>query len=368
MRQTAKFDYFYGTQAEAYSFYRIPKVLFTSAYFKKLSCEAKVLYGLMLDRMSLSIKNRWFDEEGKVYIIFSIDDVKEYMGCHQQKAVKLMQELDQEKGIGLIEKKRIGFGKANTIYVKNFILQDEPELPTDKSLNKSDVIQDCEIGETDTDLDVTGSEDERNSLEKNSETEDDFHKYENQISRSMKSEFQEVRKSNFKKYENQTSRSMKSEHQGVRKSNCNYTDTSNTENSETEFNPSIPGREMDAEEMDIRDAYEELIRENIGFDVLCSEYGQDRAAEILNLMVDTVCSGKKKIIVGGEPISADIVKNRLLKLDLFHIQYVFECLDKNTTKVRNIRQYMLATLFNAPSTMNHYYSAEINHDMYGNDG
>ena len=192
MRQTAKFDYYYGTQAEAYSFYRIPKVLFTSAYFKKLSCEAKVLYGLMLDRMSLSIKNRWFDEEGKVYIIFSIDDVKEYMGCHQQKAVKLMQELDQEKGIGLIEKKRIGFGKANTIYVKNFILQDEPELPTDKSLNKSDVIQDCEIGETDTDLDVTGSEDERNSLEKNSETEDDFHKYENQISRSMKIKLQEV--------------------------------------------------------------------------------------------------------------------------------------------------------------------------------
>lgn len=115
MRQTAKFDYYYGTQAEAYSFYRIPKVLFTSAYFKKLSCEAKVLYGLMLDRMSLSIKNRWFDEEGKVYIIFSIDDVKEYMGCHQQKAVKLMQELDQKKGIGLIEKKRIGFGKANLL-------------------------------------------------------------------------------------------------------------------------------------------------------------------------------------------------------------------------------------------------------------
>ena len=79
MRQTAKFDYYYGTQAEAYSFYRIPKVLFTSPYFKKVSCEAKVLYGLMLDRMSLSIKNRWFDEEGKVYIIFSIDDVKELL-------------------------------------------------------------------------------------------------------------------------------------------------------------------------------------------------------------------------------------------------------------------------------------------------
>jgi len=127
MRQTAKFDYYYGTQADAYSFYRIPKVLFTSEYFKGLSCEAKVLYGLMLDRMSLSIKNRWFDDEGRVYIMFSIDDVMEFLGCYKQKAVKLVHELDQEHGIGLIEKKRIGFGKANTFYVKNFILQDEPE-------------------------------------------------------------------------------------------------------------------------------------------------------------------------------------------------------------------------------------------------
>ena len=150
MGQTAKFDYYYGTQADTYSFYRIPKVLFTCAYFKELSCEAKVLYGLMLDRMSLSLKNRWFDDEGRVYIIFSLDDVMEHLGCQRQKAVKLIKELDQEKGIGLIEKKRIGFGKANTIYVKNFIIHEEPEQPQEIHENAADSGTACEIPGSDT--------------------------------------------------------------------------------------------------------------------------------------------------------------------------------------------------------------------------
>ena len=86
-----------------YSFYRIPKLLFTSEYFKNLSCEAKVLYGLMLDRMSLSIKNRWFDEEDRAYIFFSVEEIMEMLNCGRNKAVNCLKELDQEKGIGLIE-------------------------------------------------------------------------------------------------------------------------------------------------------------------------------------------------------------------------------------------------------------------------
>ena len=123
MNYSATFNYFYGKQADAYSLYRIPKVLFTDSFFSKLSCEAKVLYGLMLDRMSLSIKNQWLDDQGRVYIIFTIEEVKTYMGCCRQSSVNILAELDSEKGIGLIEKKRLGFGKANIIYVKNFTLQ-----------------------------------------------------------------------------------------------------------------------------------------------------------------------------------------------------------------------------------------------------
>ena len=122
--QKIQFDYFRGMEAEQYSFYRVPKVLFTAECFHTLSCEAKVLYGLMLDRMSLSIKNRWLDGEDRAYIIFTVDEVAELMNCGTQKAVKLMKELDSEKGIGLIEKKRLWLGRPNVIYVKNFLLQD----------------------------------------------------------------------------------------------------------------------------------------------------------------------------------------------------------------------------------------------------
>ena len=112
------FDYYRGVEAEQYSFYRIPKMLFTDTIFQDLSCEAKVLYGLMLDRMSLSLKNHWMDEEERVYIIFTVNNICDLMNCGTQKAVRLLKELDVKTGIGLIEKKRLGLGKPNVIYVK----------------------------------------------------------------------------------------------------------------------------------------------------------------------------------------------------------------------------------------------------------
>ena len=115
-----EFDYYYGKEADTFSFYRVPKILFSEAYFKGLSVEAKVLYGLMLDRMSLSMKNQWIDAEGKVYINFSVENIQEYMGCSKNKAVAILKELDSDGGIGLVEKKRQGQGKPTIIYVKNF--------------------------------------------------------------------------------------------------------------------------------------------------------------------------------------------------------------------------------------------------------
>lgn len=134
--QKIQFDYFRGMEAEQYSFYRVPKVLFTAECFKSLSCEAKVLYGLMLDHMSLSIKNRWFDDEDRVYIIFTVDEIAELMNCGTQKAVNLIKELDTSNGIGLIEKKRLGLGKPNVIYVKNFMIKEIPN-----QLMKTDNVQ-----------------------------------------------------------------------------------------------------------------------------------------------------------------------------------------------------------------------------------
>ena len=113
-----QYEYFYGAQAEQFSFYRIPKALFTVPNFRELSTDAKVLYGILLDRMSLSLKNQWIDAQNKVYIIFTVDEIMDALNCANQKATRLMVEL--EKQAGLIERKRQGLGRPNLIHVKNF--------------------------------------------------------------------------------------------------------------------------------------------------------------------------------------------------------------------------------------------------------
>ena len=115
------FEYFYGKQSSQYAFYRIPKQLFTESQFDALSIGAKLLYGMMIDRMELSQKNGWIDKQGRAYIYFTVDEVKDRFHCANDKAVKLMRELDSDRGIGLIESVRQGLGKPNIIYVKNFV-------------------------------------------------------------------------------------------------------------------------------------------------------------------------------------------------------------------------------------------------------
>lgn len=120
-----KFSYFYGNESDRLTFYRIPKLLITDEYFRNVSTDAKVLYGLMLDRMGLSAKNGWLDAEKRVFIYFSLEDVMEYLNCSRNKAIKTMAELDDKDGIGLIHKEKKGQGKPAIIYVKNFFSEEK---------------------------------------------------------------------------------------------------------------------------------------------------------------------------------------------------------------------------------------------------
>ena len=142
------YGYYYGNEAEQYTFYRLPKALFSADRYKDLSDGAKILYGLMLDRMSLSIKNGWLDEQERVYIIFTLEDAQEYMNCKHDKGVKMFAELDTEKGIGLIERVKQGQGKPSIIYVRKFY--DTAEVLTSEkpksALRKS---RSQDIGKTD---------------------------------------------------------------------------------------------------------------------------------------------------------------------------------------------------------------------------
>lgn len=306
MEKKMTFNYFYGTEADQFSFYRIPKALFTDSYFKDLSSDAKILYGLMLDRMSLSIKNQWFDDKNRAYIYFSIEDIMELLNCGRNKAIKSMRELDDETGIGLIEKRRQGFGKVNVIYVKTFM----PEKTDEK-------------------------------------------KFEEEL----------------KKFKKQTSVENE-ESTEVYISNPNNTNLSDTEMNDNKSNHiiSVDEKRFDSDNRsEDYQAYENLVKETIDYESLEVTHHDDmrQVDEIVNLIVETVMCKNDKILIASNWYPASLVKKKFLMLTYSHIEYVLHCMRGNTTKVKNIKKYLLAALFNAPSTMNGYYQAEVNHDMPG---
>lgn len=288
------FDYFYGAQAEQFSFYRVPKVLFTKEQFRQLSAEAKILYGIMLDKLSLSVKNKWVDEKGRVYIIYTIEQIMADMNCADQKATKLLDEL--EKKCGLIERKRQGLGKPNLIFVKNFI---------------------------------TG------------------------VESSMMAQIQNR--------ENHDSGAVNITTADYPKSRGINTNHNNTENND--INPIQSGYDEDG--ISERNGYERYFRESLSIDVLLREnLGEEETIlGILDLLVDVCCFRRSVIRIAGDDKPLAVVKSRFMKLNAEHIRYVLKCLSENTTKVRNIRQYLLTALYNAPATIRPFYQAWVNNDM-----
>ncbi|OUN67741.1 replication initiator A domain-containing protein, partial [Faecalibacterium sp. An58] len=280
-------DYFYGPQAEQFAFYRIPKALFTDPAFRSISTDAKVLYGLLLDRMSLSARNDWLDEQGRVYIVFTVEEIMESLACGNKKAVGLLREL--EVGAGLIERRRQGLGKPNLIYVKNFI------------------------------------------------------------------------EGNFLKCPNDTSVSVQSTVHDVSKGHGNKTDKNYTDLSETDPFLSDVAAGTESEGKDDRTLYQEYFARQLGFDALIASYPEDEdmLREMLELLVDTVCSKRRFIRIAGDDKPAEVVKAQLMKLNNDHLRFVLMCLKENTTQVRNMRQYLLATLYNAPMTMHSSYAARV---------
>lgn len=295
-----EFDFYYGLQSQTFSFYRIPKLLFTDPRFSSLSAEAKTLYGILLDRMDLSMKNGWLDKQNRVYLFFTVQEIQESLGCGKNKAIQLMKELEK---MGLIERKRQGMGKPSFVYVKNI-------LPCPES--------------------------------------------------------------GLKRFRNQTSGSLEIKLQEVGKSNPNHTDYSQTDQSQN--NQSYPedsekdDREVDDNAFDAirkREDYCRYFRGELCIDELKAEYpsNADMIEELLELIVDTVCSSRAFIRIGKENLPAEIVKSRMMKLNAEHIRYLISCLNENTTKIRDIRQYLLTALYNAPATISSYYNQLVQHDM-----
>ncbi len=192
----------------------------------------------------------------------------------------------------------------------------------------------------------------------------------------MKIKLQEVRKSNFKKYENQTSGSVKIKLQEVPKSNSNNTEINDTEYSDTEYNPSYPSYPYSAsmskienpDAMEKMDTYRRQIQENIAYDDFLQQktVTRNKLDELVELMVEVMMLPNGQAIrIAGADRPVEVVKSRFMQIGYSHIEYVIRCLDNNTTKVGNIKAYLLTALYNSVMTMDHYYQAEVQHGMYG---
>ena len=287
--RTADLDYFYGQSSELFSFYRIPKLLFQDSRFQPLSTDAKTLYGILLDRMSLSVKNEWFDKKGRVFIIFTIEDVKRTLRCADNKATRLLRELEK---FGLIERKRRGQGKPCLVYVKNFSAESSKE-----SVKNRDNDDSC----------------------------------------GSKIACQDpVKSRGIKKKENKT-----------------------------EMNNTNPILSDESEKMKNRELLEEYFSYSLEIDLLLRLYpdDEDTLYQIVNLLVDTCATKRKTLRIAGDDKPAEVVRSRFMKLNADHIRFVLKCLAENSSPIRNMKQYLLASLYNALTTMQLSYQNQTNHDL-----
>ena len=316
LREKITYRYYTSAQASQNAFFRLPCALYEKECFRGLSNDAKTLYALMLDRMSLSLANEWLDEDGKVYINYSVEDIMNTLNCGKTKAVALLKELDSESGIGLIEKKNMGIARASVFYVMNFVCEEE--------ISEEEVCSE--------------------SMEVDNEAVD------NSVSRVQKTNPEDTAV-----FENRTHACPENEHGRVQNLNPNKTNMSKT----------ISSINHNQHEIDEMEGYSEIIKENIDYDslLLAYPYDQEMVEGIYDLILETVLSKNQEICIAGDVYPKNLVKSKFLKLNSSHVEYVINCLGKNTTKVRNIKSYLLASLFNAGSTISSYYKAEVNHDM-----
>lgn len=321
-----EFDYYYGVEAEQFTFVRVPKVLFTDKeHFGGLSNEAKLLYGLLLERMSLSRKNNWIDKHNRVYIIFPVEEIEEILDVGHEKALNLLKELDDQSGIGLVKKKRRGLGLPSILYVKNFIVK----------------------GEQNTDRVPT--------------------------SRSLENGIQEVGKTDIKKPENQTSANSKNRLLEVGNSDSNNIDINNTDMSytydqsinllRTDFQNFSPGDGL-IDGID-RNTVEEEIKKQIDYDCLISHTDSSvvqMAEEIKDLMVDVLC-GERSVVSEGKRVSEETARAVYRKITYDHIQYVMKSLVSYPDKISRIDRFLTASLFNSVYTLTNSTFAGFEHDM-----
>ena len=325
-------------------FFRLPKVLFLDERYRGLSTDAKVLYALMLDRMGLSIRNGWTDKAGRVFIYFTLEEIRKLLGCGHGKATGLCRELEDA---ALIERgPQMKKGRPQPIYVRDFacVYGKHAAPGLEKAPEKSQ---------------TADSPDEENR-----QREPDTAKLSPRFQQTFPQKPGGGGKPAPPMSESGGADAENRPH-GCRKPAASNTDfikmdLSNTYPSIVSFPRGMPP----ADGMDRADV-SQTIRENISYDILLQKRPDEKSRidGIVSLLTDTVCSRRPYLRISGENIPIEDVRERLLSLDDGHIEYVFDCMDESTVPIGNIRAYLLTALYNAPLTIDSYYDAKVRRDM-----
>ena len=319
-----QFDYFYGSEAEQFTFYRIPKILITSQFFKKVSDSAKLLYGLMLDRMSLSIRNGWLDDDNRAYIFFTTNDVMEQMCCGTEKATKMLAELDSEKGIGLIERVKQGQGRPAIIYLKKFYDLEDKDTTSQSSTSKN--------------------------------------------------ENQAFEESKNKTFENRKSRVSETESQDFRKSKCNYNNINYTDINyiypinQDNYNIQNSDTQTEEEWIDRYTKTVDEIKKQIDYDYLINHAERDIVDEVVNIMAEVMTVYRPKYKIEGDFIEYNAVVNKFRQITAQKLEICLLAYSRKIQRIKNPKAYWISTLYNIPLTSEIVLQNMINSDIYESGG
>lgn len=340
-----QFDYFYGNEAEQFTFYRIPKILITSPHFKKISDSAKLLYGLMLDRMSLSIRNGWLDDDNRAYIFFTTNDVMEQMCCGTEKATKMLTELDSEKGIGLIERVKQGQGKPAIIYLKKFYELEDTARSTKLSEIESQDFQESKVKT-----------------------------FENRKTRLSEIESQDFRESKNKTFENRKSGLSEIESLEFRKSKCNYNNINNTDINyiypinQDNYNIQNSDTQTEEEWIDRYTKTVDEIKKQIDYDYLINHAECDIVDEVVNIMAEVMTVYRPKYKIEGDFIEYNAVVNKFRQITAQKLEICLLAYSRKIQRIKNPKAYWISTLYNIPLTSEIVLQNMINSDIYESGG
>lgn len=394
-----KFDFYYSEESEQYSFYSVPKMFFTLERFTGLSAMSKLLYGFLLDRMSLSRKRNWIDDKNRAYIKYSLNAITKDMGVSKNSVIKYMRELQE---FGLIMKFQIE-GMEDIIYVMDFsrVKQADNSYSNNKSSNNGDVLYlDNQTAEdeykTDTgqacnappDFNATIALSNINDTKKIQDTEC---KGECTLGGGSKSEpVQNLNR--FKTCTGSKSEPVQNLHHPHKENDNNIYNNINNQSTKTDKidryiynNPSInqsnlsishtgkidridkTGKEKQISGVNANTVYahiRDLVKKNIDYDIMIERQEcKDWYDEYYNLIVEVLTRQKDTIRISGEDYSADMVRERFMKLNGLDLQYVHEQMSRTTSDIKNIKAYLTKALFNAPTTRASYWESRVNHDL-----